>query len=312
VRFNVAIVKGYNPEEMVKKAVDLIGGIKSFVEPGEKVLIKPNLCTRKRSETGATTNPRIVGAVIDLVQEQTADISIIESDSAATDAEIIFSHCGYSQLAKEKKVNLTNLSKEPTLVYEGYRLPKILFGNHVLINIPKIKTNDLTIMSCSLKNLMGLIPSRHRAKYHERLNDTIVDLNRIFTSNLIIIDGLIGMEGDGPMWGQPIDMNLVVASDNPVAVDSVACGIMGVNTKDVDHIMMATEAGLGPMDIESLNMLGERLEKVRRSFALPSAIPLKRKLRYKMVEHSEKPVLKQAVGVLRWWRRKKYAEELET
>lgn len=303
---NVSILRGNNIEKMVKKAVDSIGGVRSFVGTNKKVLIKPNLGTLKKSETGATTDPNIVRAVIDLMQERTTDITIVESDSAATDAEIIWSHCGYYELAEEKNVTLINLSKEPTLIYEGYRLPEILFGDHVLINIPKIKTNDLTIVTCSLKNLFGLIPTRYRAKYHKRISSIIVDLNEIFKSSLVVVDGLIGMEGDGPIAGRPVNMNVVVAGNNAVAVDSVVCDIMGVNPKDVTHIMMAVEAGLGQMDINSINRFGERLEDVRKHFALPSTIPLRRKLRYKMLEHSEKVVLRQAVASLRWLRRKKY------
>jgi len=304
LRFNVSVVRGKDPEKMVKKAIDSIGGAGSFIRANEKVFVKPNLGTLKKSETGATTDPRIVGAVIDLIQERTSDVTIIESDSAATDAEIIWSHCGYYELAREKNVNLVNLSKEPTLIHEGYRLPRILFGDHVLVSIPKIKTNDLTTVTCSLKNLFGLIPTRHRAKYHKHISQVIVDLNRIFKSNLVVVDGLIGMEGDGPLVGQPVTMNVVIAGDNPVAVDSVVCNIIGVNPKDIDHIMMAVDARLGQMDMHSINLLGERLEDVSRNFALPSTIPFMRRLRYKMLEHSEKAVLKQAVGILRRLRRR--------
>lgn len=307
----MSVVRGKDPEKMVKKAIDSIGGAGSFIRANEKVFVKPNLGTLKKSETGATTNPRIVGAVIDLIQERTSDITIIESDSAATDAEIIWSHCGYYELAREKNVNLVNLSKEPTLIHEGYRLPRILFGDYVLINIPKIKTNDLTTVTCSLKNLFGLIPTRYRAKYHRHINHVIVDLNKIFKSNLIVVDGVIGMEGDGPIAGRPVTMNVVVAGDNPVSVDSVVCNIIGVNPKDIGHITMAADAGLGQMDIRSINLFGERLEDVRKNFALPSTIPLMRKLRYKMLEHSEKAVLKQTVDILRWLRRKEYSGKRE-
>jgi len=311
MQFNVSVVRGKDPEKMVKNAIDLIGGLESFIRTNEKVFVKPNLGTLKKSETGATTDPSIVGAVIDLIQERTSDIAIIESDSFATDAETIWSYCGYYELARERNVNLINLSKEPTVIHQGYRLPRILFADHVLINIPKIKTNDLTIVTCSLKNLFGLIPSKHRAKYHKHISHVIVDLNKIFKSKLIVIDGLMGMEGDGPIAGQPIGMNVVIAGNNPVSVDSVACNIMGVDPKDVNHIMMAADAGLGQMDAHSINLFGERLEEVRRNFALPSTIPLMRRLKYKMLEHSEKVVLEQAVGTLRWLRRKKYSGNRE-
>lgn len=232
-RSKVSIVKGKNAQEAVKKAVDMIGGIESFMEPRAKVFVKPNLGTLKGSGTGATTDCKVVGAVIDLMQRRTNDITIIESNSAAVDAETIWSHCGYDRLAKEKNVNIINLSKKTAILHEGYRLPKLLFSDYVLVNIPKIKTNELTIVTCALKNLFGLVPTRHRSKYHKVIDNVIVELNRFFKQNLIVVDGLIGMEGNGPIAGKPVNMNIVIAGDNPVAVDVVVCNIIGVNPEDI-------------------------------------------------------------------------------
>lgn len=296
----MSIVRGRNAQEMVQKAVDLIGGIEPFVATNAKVFVKPNLGTIKTSKTGATTDPNITRAVIDILHKRSTDITIIESDSAAVDTETIWSHCGYDVLAREKNVRMLNLSKEPTVAHGEFRLPKMLFNDYTLVNIPKIKTNDLTIVTCSLKNLFGLMPTRHRAKYHKVIDDVIVDLNRLFRQNLIVVDGLIAMEGDGPLAGKPVDMNIVIAGDNPVAVDVVVCNIIGLNPNFITHIKMSSEAGLGPLDIDSIKLLGERIDDVKRKFMLPSNLSFKRQLRYKALEHSEKPVLRQAISVLRW------------
>jgi len=309
---DLSIVKGENPKEMVVKAVDLIGGIESFVRNDEKVFIKPNLCTLKRSETGATTDPNVVSAIIDLVQKQTNDVSIIESDSPATDAEIIWAYCGFYELAREKNVRLINLSKEPSLTIKGYRLPKTLFCPHVLINVPKIKTNDLTTVTCSLKNLFGLIADRFRAKYHRNVNGAILDINRIFKSDLIVADGLVGMEGNGPIAGNPVNLNVTIAGSNAVAVDSVVCNVIGVSPYDVNHVKMAADAGMGPISMDEIEAIGERVECVRKNFSLPSTVPPTRKLKYKMLEHSDNAVLKQSINVLRWLRRKKFEASQRT
>jgi len=307
MQFKVSIIKGENPEKMVKNAIELIGGIGSYVKFKEKVLIKPNLCSRKKAKTGATTDPRVVRSIVDLLKDQTNDISIIESDGAATDAEIIWSYCGFTNISKEKNVKLINLSKEPSLIHDDYELPKLLFKDYVLINVPKIKTNDITIITCSLKNLFGLIPSRHRAKYHKNINETIVYLNSMFKTNLTIVDGLICMEGNGPINGKSINMNIIVAGNNPVAVDSVICNLIGLNPRDVDHIRMASDAGLGPMNMNDIDLFGENLNDVKRIFKLPSNTLLKQKLMYKLLENSEKIFLKQAVGILGYLRTKKYS-----
>lgn len=304
-RHKASIWKGEDPREMVKKTIDLIGGIESFVNMGDKVLIKPNLCTLKKADTGATTDPEVVRGIIDLVQRQTDDVAIIESDCPAIDAEIIWSHCGYTDLAKEMDVELLNLSKEPILKHERYALPQMFFKDHVLINVPKMKTNDITVVSCSLKNLFGLIPNRYRAKYHKEIDKVILDINLVFGSDLIVVDGLTGMEGDGPINGLPVEMNLVIAGDNPVAIDSVVCNLMGVDPIEIDHIRMASDANLGPIDIHSIDLFGEEIGDVKKDFTLPSTVLLKQKIKYKLLEHSENFFLKQAIDTLGWIRRKK-------
>jgi len=306
-RYKVSIVKGDNPEDTVRKAIELIGGIDSYVKARDKVLIKPNLCTRKRAETGATTDPDVVRAIIDQVQKETEDVSIIESDCPAIGAEIVWSYCGYTELAKGQNACLINLSKEPCLTYKDYDLPKILFENPNLINMPKMKTNDITVVSCSLKNLFGLIPNKHRARYHNKIDQVIVDLNEIFKQSLIVVDGLTGMEGDGPINGQPVEMDIVVVGNNPVAVDSVVCHLMGVDPQDVDHIRMAAEADLGPIDIGSIDLSGDEINEVKKEFTLPGDIMLKQKLKYKLLENSENILLKQAIDTLGWIRRKTYS-----
>lgn len=304
-RNKASIWKGEDPGEMVEKTIDLIGGIESFVNAGDRVLIKPNLCTMKKADTGATTDPEVVRGIIDLVQRRTDDIAIIESDCPAIDAEIIWSYCGYTGLAREMNVELINLSKEPMLKHKHYTLPQMLFEDHVLVNVPKMKTNDITVVSCSLKNLFGLIPNRYRAKYHKEIDRVIRDLNVFFRSDLIVVDGLIGMEGDGPINGQPVEMNLVIAGDNPVAIDSVVCNLMAVNPIEIEHIRMASGAKLGPIDIRSIDLFGKEIGDVKKDFTLPSTILLKQKIKYKLLEHSENLLLKQAIDTLGWIRRKK-------
>lgn len=305
----VSIVKGKDPLKMVKEAIKLLNGIDAFVKPHDKVLIKPNLCTLKKPETGATTDPRIVRSIIELIQPITSDISIIESNVAGVEAEMVWALCGYHDLAEEMDVNLVNLSKEPTVVWGGYRLPKILFDDYILVDVPKIKTNEITLMTCGLKNLFGTCPSRHRAKYHKVIDRVIVDLNKAFRSDLVVVDALIGMEGNGPTAGDPVDMGLVIAGDNVVAVDTVVSTVMGLNPNEVLHIMKAAEAGLGTADMSHITLKGEDIKKVKRRFKLPSSIPLTRRLKYKLMERSEMLGIRQAVKLLSLWRRRKYLKK---
>ncbi len=305
----VSIIKGTDPRLMVKESIDLIGGIGSFVKPNDKVLIKPNLCTNKTPETGATTDPRIVRAIIELIKPITSDISIVESNVAGVDAELVWNLCGYFDLAQETGVKLVNLSKNPTTTRNGYPLPTLLFEDYVLVNVPKIKTNEITTITCGLKNVFGLIANRHRAKYHKTIDKVIVDLNKMFRSRLTVVDGLMGMEGNGPVAGDPVEMNLVLAGADVVAVDAVVSTIIGVNPTEVSHIVKSVEANLGTADMSQIVTKGQDIGKVKRRFKLPSSVPRMRRLKYRLMEHSEMFGIRQAVSVLSWWRRRRNLKE---
>jgi len=100
---------------------------------------------------------------------------------------------------------------------------------------------------------------------------------------------------------------LLVAGNNPVAVDSVVCNLMGIDPQDVIHVRMAADAGLGPIDVGSIDLTGENIIDVKKDFTLPKEIMLKQKLKYKLLENSENIFLKQAIETLGWIRRKTYS-----
>ena len=234
-------------KEAIKNALDLINY--SFLKV-EKVIIKPNMCYYWDYSTGQTTDPKFIAGLIEALHEKTSsdiDISIVESDASAMKCGYVFKFLGYEKLAENYDVKLVNLSKVESVQERvtvknknfEFMVPKIIKTADLRINIPKMKYMPSTKISCALKNIFGCNPYPKKFRYHHELNEVIVALNKIMPFQLHILDGLIVSGASTSRLG------LIMASRDPVAMDSVAATIMGINPKSVEHIILAEEEGLG-------------------------------------------------------------------
>ena len=215
------------------------------------VVIKPNLCYYWDYSTGQTTDPRFVAALIELIRERTSpetNISIVESDASAMKCKYAFKMLGYEKLSNDYHVKMVNLSEEPTTMREvnagnqkfNFAVPHIIEDADLKINIPKIKyTIEEIKITCALKNLYGCNPYPKKFKYHSKLGETIVALNKAMKFDLCIIDGNI-VSGV-----QPQILGLVMASEDPVAIDAAAAKIAGVNPGSMKYLKLAAKEGLG-------------------------------------------------------------------
>jgi uncharacterized protein (DUF362 family) len=221
-----------------------------FPKNAKNVVLKPNMCYYWDYSTGQTTDPKFVAAVIEIIREEISpkvNISIVESDASAMKCKYAFKFLGYEKIAEQYQVKLVNLSEveaEPVEVKAGNQnfslmIPETIKNADLRINIPKIKYMDPSKISCALKNIYGCNPYPKKSEYHSRLNEAIVALNKIMQFNLCILDGII-VSGS-----QVSKLGLVMASQDPVAMDTAAAIIMGVNPRSVEHIMLAKEEALG-------------------------------------------------------------------
>ena len=269
-------------KEAIKEAIKLIGY--SFPK-AEKIVIKPNMCYYWDYSTGQTTDPNFVAALIEILREEISpniEISIIESDASAMKCKYAFKYLGYEKLAEKYNVNLINLSKVESEQVKvkvkdenfEFLLPKIIKNSDLRINVPKMKYMAFTKISCALKNIFGCNPYPKKFKYHRRLNETIVALNKIMPFELCILDGIIVY---GSMTSK---LGLIMASEDAVAMDAAAATIMGVNPKSVGHIVLAEREGLGSA---SFMTRGASLDYFKDKFP-------KRKLSDKAIEFGYKLV----------------------
>jgi len=237
-----------NMEKAIEDSLDLIDY--KFQKDIRKVAIKPNMCYYWDYSTGQTTDPKFVAAIIQILREKISpdvDISIVESDASAMKCKYAFKFLGYEKIAEQYHVKLVNLSEveaEPAKVTVrdqnfNFMVPQIIKKADLRINIPKMKYMELSKISCALKNIYGCNPYPKKFKYHSRLSETIVALNKVMPFNLCILDGIIVPSSQASKLG------LVMASRDSVAMDTAAAKILGVNPKSVKYIVLAEKEGIG-------------------------------------------------------------------
>ena len=259
----------------VRKAVDLIGGIKTIVKAGEKVLLKVNWCVVPEDpKVGVVTNPVVARAVADLVKEAGAEPIIADSAARGVDTDLVIQSTGYDKLADEGYA-VVNLDKEKVVRLEfpdGEILQKIKTFELVtqvdkIIDIPLFKTHDSAEATLGLKNMKGLLHDDQKSKLHrEGLYAGIADVNSRFAPHLVVYDGTWAMEGLGPMYGIPFELNLILATRDVVAGDAVAGSIMGFEPGELLVTKVAYERGLGEMDLNKIAIVGAPLDSVKRRF----------------------------------------------
>jgi len=268
----VAIVKGERGHDPVFKALDLVD-YKSALSGWDTVLIKVNFITVKTWDTGATTDPIVVEALINKFKDLSVKVCIVESDATVTNADKAFEMTGMNEMARRNGVECINLRHVRDRVkieiphgetLNSITVPRIV-KESAIVSAAKLKTHTSTKVTLGMKNMFGLLPDKMKGKYHLRgISNVIVDINTVLKPALTVIDGFVGMEGRGPSNGTPVKMDLIIAGRDVVATDATASRIMGFDPHEIKHIRRAQEKGLGSID--DVCILGEKLESVTRPF----------------------------------------------
>lgn len=271
----VAVVKGPRTHETVYRAIDLIDGMKDLLKDAPQVLIKVNFISTKTYETGATTDPLVVEALIRRAKEFTDKIFVVESDASVTSADNACKATGMLKVCEDNKIKFINLRKEKervdleipdSEVLHKITVPKIVVDS-AIIDAAKLKTHSETGVTLGMKNLFGLLPDKMKFKYHLRnISKVVVDINSVLKPKLTVIDAFYALEGPGPVSGNPVKMDLIMAGKDVVAVDATACRIIGIDPFEIHHIRRAYEKGLGEINQDKIEIVGNTIEEVARKF----------------------------------------------
>ena len=265
---------GGDIESSVRRGIDLIGGLK--VEKGRKVVVKPNICNPKNPQGMVITDFGIIEAVIKLARERGGDVTVVESDNIAGPAERRITDSGLMERLDALGVPFLNLSGDE---YEVHRvagveleLPRTVLDADYFINLQKIKTCAHTLVTLSIKNLYGVFRAAKKSVYHKHLNEILPYLAKTVRSDLIVVDGMTCMEGNGPTVGNPRRMGVIVAGTNTVSVDSFCSRLMGFNPEGIGHIANASRNGLGEIDAGKVEVVGDDWEGFVCRFERPYSL----------------------------------------
>jgi len=295
MKTKVSILRDTNIEERTRRAVKLVGGIEKVVGRGDKVLIKPNMVGGFPPETGETTDPEFVKVIVEMAFEAGAkEVLVGEGEPYASVEELrrrfvnrpIPSaeplHVQYKKVLKETGGRLIDFNADGwetvkvqnPVFFDKISVARALLNCDVLIGAPALKTHHLTGITVALKNLYGAIPGSDKRRYHalDRVEEAIIDINKVRTSDMVIVDGTRTILH----WGR-IDeyletrrLDLTLAGFDPVAVDTVSAKILGLNPMSLRFLKWAEEQGLGTADLNQIEITGITIEEAYRGRMMTS------------------------------------------
>jgi uncharacterized protein (DUF362 family)/NAD-dependent dihydropyrimidine dehydrogenase PreA subunit len=257
-------------EAAVQRGLNLLGGPSAFVKPGERVLLKPNWIVAASPEKCATTHPAVFRAVCEAFSKTGAQLCYGDSPGHNTPEEAAKS-TGCYEIGLEYGLDLADFEsgKEITVktgsVQREFLIANGVLGCDALISLSKLKTHAFLKLTGAVKNQLGCVPGKRKGAYHAQLVKPVdfarmlIDLNLYLKPRLYIMDGIIAMDGNGPMNGDPIKMNVLLFSNDPIALDATVCRIVDVNPEFSYTVTLGMKAGLGTFLENEIELVGDPL-----------------------------------------------------
>jgi len=271
----VAIQKCYDyesVEEVVESCFALLGGTGIFIRPNMNILIKPNLCSPLPADKHATTHPLFVKALIRIIQRVGGNVFIGENSggSIADCTQVAMERSGIEEVIRTTSavwVNFQDGDWKEVEIRQGKYLhsilvPAALDKMDLIVNAPKFKTHNLTILSGAVKNMFGCVHTDIRKKVHREFRDdtrfahALLDIYSYFTPGLTFIDAVTSMEGDrGPLNGEPVDTKFVLACTDGIAADTAAAYLTGHTSREMpSFINLAGKRKMGTADMREIQL----------------------------------------------------------
>jgi uncharacterized protein (DUF362 family)/Pyruvate/2-oxoacid:ferredoxin oxidoreductase delta subunit len=273
----VAVTRTFDGiETAAHRVIAQVGGMESVMRGAKIAILKPNFVAGRSAATGSTTSFALLKAVAEEVRACDAEPVLCEAPGTEFDRDATYTILGVEQFCQENGIRILKVDPEGgeqdwmELQPAGarrlrrFRVPRILQEAR-LINLPVLKTHVVSTMTLGMKNPMGILPRPDRRAMHTLgIAQCIVDMNRGIKPDLTIVDGSVGQDGEGPLYGDKADLQVLVAGRNSLAVDLVCCQVVGVKPRDIPHLKLALEQLGKP----SLTLTGEDAGVIRK-FRLP-------------------------------------------
>lgn len=271
----VAVVgcSSYGAEELysaVERGLELLGGLHRYVKAGETIVLKPNLLAGDALPRPTATHPLFFGAVARVLLDHGVRVQYGDSPGKGK-PERIAAMTGHKAVADALGVPLADfitpvkVSCPGALLAGQLSLAAGLLAADGMISLPKMKTHGFTRITGAVKNQFGCLPGLQKAEFHVKMPDifdfcrVLTDINMVVRPRLYIMDGIVAMEGNGPRSGEPVPMNLILFSRDPVALDAVFCRLIHLNPEFPPTAHIGRDAGLGTWRADEIELLGDPL-----------------------------------------------------
>ena len=277
----VALAKEASIQDSVTKVFDLMGGVTNMIKPGTTVMLKPNAGHASPADTSVCTNPEVVRAVIREVKKANPkSIVIAEAAAIGCDTMECYEVSGIADVAREEGVELYDIKADKDLInvaVRGYRsnlhhvkLPRRLLEADHLINLPILKAHASMVFSCALKNIKGVVQDAvHLQMHQQNLTMAMMDVWSVCRADIIIVDAIRPASGYSPHTPVPIEVDCIMGSYDPVALDRIACELVGIDPDGVDYFRVAQEAGLGTTNRDDIEVVGDKVADCYKKMWVP-------------------------------------------
>jgi uncharacterized protein (DUF362 family)/Pyruvate/2-oxoacid:ferredoxin oxidoreductase delta subunit len=250
----IAITRTFDGIEVAAhRIITQVGGMASVMRGARFALLKPNFVAGRSAETGSTTSFALLKAVAEEVYACGAEPVLCEIPGTEFDREATYTILGVEQFCADNGIRIVRIDPEgdkedwielrpgSAKRLRRFRIPRFM-QEACFINLPVLKTHVVSTMTLGMKNPMGILPRPDRRAMHTfGIAQCIVDMNRGIKPDLTIVDGSVGQDGEGPLYGDKADLQVLVAGRNSLAVDLVCCQIVGIKPRDIPHLKLALE-----------------------------------------------------------------------
>jgi len=249
---------------------------------GKSVLLKPNLVEPSRAEPHVNTHPGLIRAVVEVFRSWDArEVFVAEGAGHCRDTDLVLEQSGLGPLLAHERVEFVDLNHDDFTTTRNrfgatsmanLHLPKSLQRADLVVSLPKMKTHHWAGVTLAMKNLFGVMPGLaygwpKNVLHHAGIVGSILDINAAVKPHLAIVDGIVGMEGDGPIMGTPKHSGVLVIGANLPAVDATAARLMGIDPRRIPYLAAAS-GRLGPIAESHIHQRGESIASLESRFAL--------------------------------------------
>jgi uncharacterized protein (DUF362 family) len=270
----------------------LATGLDPALLKGRRVLLKPNMVEPTRTSPHMTTHPAVVRAVAEVFRRWDATVTVGEAPGHVRDTEMALSESGLGEALDADKLPFADLNYEEVgwvknagraSALPGFYFPRAVMEADLVVSLPKLKTHHWVGITASLKNLYGTLPGikygwPKNVLHHAGIPETVVDINASLPRTISVVDGIVCMEGDGPIMGSPKPLGVLAMGTNLTAVDATCARIMGFEPLEVSYLNLANGL-LGPVQDRRIEQRGEAWQKLVSPFTILDRPHLRRMVR---------------------------------